>query len=43
MSGTVPASAVAVGSVQCTSCLRVLSGLIKGAKKDVLKPYMKVS
>lgn len=35
-------SSVAVGPVQCTSCLQVLGGLIRGAKRDIVKPYLKV-
>lgn len=42
VNGTDQASTVAVGPVQCTSCLQVLNGLIRGARKDVLKPYLKV-
>lgn len=41
VSGTNQAT-VAVGPVQCTSCLQVLIGLIRGAEKGVLKPYLKV-
>lgn len=40
--GTDQASTVAVGPVQCTSCLQVLGALVRGAKQDTLKPYMKV-
>ena len=42
VSGTDQASTVAVGPVQCTSCLQVISALVKGAKEDMVKPYMKV-
>lgn len=40
--GTDQASTVAVGPIQCTSSLQVLAALVRGAKKDVLKPYIKV-
>lgn len=40
--GTDQASTVAVGPVQCTSCLQVLAALVRGAKKELLKPYIKV-
>ena len=40
--GTDQASTVSVGPVQCTSCLQVLGALVTGAKRDLLKPYIKV-
>ena len=42
VTGTDQSSTVAVGPVQCTSCLQVLDGLIRGAKQDTVKQYMKV-
>ena len=42
VSGTDQTSTVAVGPVQCTSCLHVLVFLIKGAKPNALQPYLKV-
>ena len=35
-------STVAVGPVQCTSCLMVLAGCLRGAKNDKLQPFLKV-
>ena len=35
-------STVAVGPVQCTSCLMVLAACVRAAKRDKLQPYLKV-
>ena len=35
-------STVAVGPVQCTSCLMVLAACLHGAKNDKLQPFLKV-
>ena len=35
-------SSVAVGPVQCTSCLIVLNGLIEGSCDENLQPHLKV-
>ena len=35
-------STVAVGPVQCTSCLMVLAACLRGAKPDRLRPHLKV-
>ncbi|XP_064394922.1 dynein axonemal assembly factor 5-like [Halichondria panicea] len=42
VSGTDQASTVPVGPVQCTSCLHVLVALMKGAKVEVIQPYLEV-
>ena len=36
------ASTVAVGPVQCTSCLAVLAALVRGAKKEQIQPHLQV-
>ena len=36
-------STVPVGPVQCTSCLMVLASCVRGAKKDKIHPYLKVT
>lgn len=40
--GTDQASTVAVGPVQCTSCLKVLTGLLQGSTNDRVQPYLQV-
>ena len=35
-------SNVAVGPIQCTSCVLVLAGLVKGATRDNIEPHLKV-
>ena len=35
-------STVPVGPVQCTSCLMVLAGCLRGAKNENLQPFLKV-
>lgn len=42
LSGTSMASPVAVGPVQCTSCLTVLAALVRGAKKEQIQPHLQV-
>ena len=34
-------SNVAVGPIQCTSCVLVLAGLVRGAARDKIEPYLK--
>ena len=34
-------SNVAVGPIQCTSCVLVLSGLVRGAARDKIEPHLK--
>lgn len=34
-------SNVAVGPIQCTSCVLVLGGLVRGATRDKLEPHLK--
>ena len=43
VSGTDQASTVAVGPVQCTSCLKVLVGLLQGCKPEAVRPHMQVA
>ena len=35
-------SNVAVGPIQCTSCVLVLAGLVRGAARDKIEPHLKV-
>ena len=35
-------SNVAVGPIQCTSCVLVLGGLVRGATRDKIEPHLKV-
>jgi len=35
-------SNVAVGPIQCTSCVLVLAGLVRGATRDKIEPCLKV-
>lgn len=43
VSDTDQASTVAVGPVQCTSCLMVLVGLLQGSTPDSVKNYLQVT
>lgn len=43
VSGTDQASTVAVGPVHCTSCVRVLVGLLCDAIPDTLRPQLQVT
>ncbi len=42
VTGSNQASTVAVGPVQCTSCLRVLVGLLHGSTPSGVKDYLQV-
>lgn len=42
VSGTDKASSVAVGPIQCTSCLKVLVGLLHGSMADTVQPHLQV-
>ena len=42
VSGTTQASTVAVGPVQCTSCLKVLVGLLTGSTSTKVDSYLEV-
>ena len=42
VSGTNQGSTVAVGPVQCTSCLKVLVGLLCGSTSNSVQPYLEV-
>ena len=41
-SGGKEMSTVAVGPVQCTGCLTVLAGLVRGAKIEDVRPHLQV-
>ena len=41
-SGGKEGSTVAVGPVQCTSCLTVLAGLVHGARNEDVRPHLQV-
>lgn len=40
--GSDQASTVPVGPVQCTSCLKALTGLLQGTTSDRIQPHMTV-
>ena len=42
VSGTNMVSPVAVGPVQCTSCLTVLAALMRGGKTEQIQPHLQV-